>query len=90
MRRNSLEITAEILQIAKEGAKKTHVVYGANLNFRLLEQYLEDLESQGLVTKHVERRGLIKTTEKGIRFLKHYKEFRQFLAEGKTITRLRE
>ena len=79
-RRNSLEITAEILQIAKEGAKKTHVVYRANLNFRILQHYLDDLENRGLVTNHVERGGLIKTTEKGIRFLKHYKEFQQFLA----------
>ena len=79
-RRNSLEITAEILQITKEGEKKTRVVYGANLNFKLLRQYLENLENQGLVTNHVERGGMIKTTEKGIRFLKHYKELQQYLA----------
>ena len=79
-RRNSFEITAEILKIAKEGALKTHVVYGANLNFKFFQQYLEDLEKRGLIKNHVGKGGIIKTTEKGIRFLKHYKDFQQFSA----------
>mgnify|MGYP001144110336 CR=1 FL=1 len=54
-RRNNLEITADILRIAKDGAKKTQIVYGANLNFKLLHQYLDDLEKSGLITNHVER-----------------------------------
>ena len=86
-RRNSLEITAEILQIAKDGARKTRIVYGANLNFRLLQQYLEELENQGLI-KNRDEKNLIKTTQKGIQFLKHYKEFRHFLDEGKTLNKL--
>lgn len=77
-RRNNLEITADILRIAKDGAKKTHIVYGANLNFKLLHQYLEDLERSGLIKNHVQRGGLIETTDKGIQFLNHYIEFQRF------------
>jgi len=50
-RRSNLEIVAEILRIAKKGVKKTRIVYGANLNFRMLGEYLEKLEKAGLVAR---------------------------------------
>ena len=77
-RRNSLDIVADILKIAKNGAKKTHIVYGANLNFKLLEKYTEELESLGLVTIENENNRIIKTTEKGIRYLNHYQDLQEF------------
>ena len=62
-RRNNMEITADILKIAKNGAKRTHIVYKANLNFKLLSEYLEELEKNGLVENLKEGRNVIKTTE---------------------------
>lgn len=70
-RRSSLEIVAEILRIARRGARRTRIVYGANLNFKMLREYLKKLEDAGLVT--VSNGGsLIRTTEKGHRFLRQF------------------
>jgi len=74
-RRSNVEITAEILRIARDGAKKTRIVYGANLNFKMLEEYLEKLEKAGLVNSLPNKR-LIKTTEKGKGYIEHYEELK--------------
>jgi len=71
-RRNNLEIIAEILRIARRGAKKTRIVYGANLNFKMLRAYLRKLEGAGLITVSKEDGGLIKTTKKGHEFLQQF------------------
>ena len=52
-RRSRVEIIAEILRIAKRGAKKTRIVYGANLNFKMLDNYLQRLEKAGLLVSDV-------------------------------------
>jgi len=74
-RRNNVEIMAEILRIARKGAKKTRLVYGANINFKLLHEYLDELEKAGLIMKN---NGTIKTTEKGDQFLNYTNGFKQF------------
>ena len=66
---------AEILRIARKGAKKTHLVYGANINFKLLHEYLDELEKAGLIAKN---NGAIRTTEKGTQFLNYTNGFKQF------------
>ena len=71
-RRSNLEIVAEILRIARKGAKKTRIVYGANMNFKMLDEYLEKLEKAGLVANSQGNGGLIKTTEKGIEYLQRF------------------
>ena len=68
-KRSSLEIISEILCIARKGARKTHIVYDANLNFKILEKYLKNLKHKGLLTCP-EDTNLIKTTEKGEKYLK--------------------
>jgi len=77
-RRSHVDIVAEILRIAKKGTKKTRIVYGANLNFKLLNDYLGRLEEAGLIAEDLEENGLIKTTEKGKKFLQYYEGFRDF------------
>lgn len=72
-RRNNLEITAEILRIAEKGAKKTRIVYEANLNFAYAKRYLDSLEEYGLVTRDLEAGNEVKTTEKGLLFLQQYR-----------------
>ncbi len=68
-RRDRLEIIAEILRIAKKGVKKTHLVYKANLNHALLEQYLVRLEQQGLINRNVDPERKVQTTERGRQFV---------------------
>jgi predicted transcriptional regulator len=74
-KRNSLEIIAEILRIAKNGVRKTRIVYGANLNFKMLEEYLADLKKKGLLSLDLENsEKLVKTTEKGIEYLRQFEQ----------------
>jgi len=77
-RRTRIDITAEILRIANDGAKKTQIVYGANLNFKLLRKYLDELEKAGFIMRDLKKQGIIKTTEKGEHYLKYYEGFKDF------------
>ncbi|MEM2875356.1 MAG: winged helix-turn-helix domain-containing protein [Candidatus Bathyarchaeia archaeon] len=77
-RRNKLEIFAEILRIAEKGAKKTRIVYGANLNFKTLGEYLKDLEKAGLI----EKGSVIKTTERGSEYLQRFYSLKEFSVES--------
>jgi predicted transcriptional regulator len=80
-RRSSTEIIAEILRIAKSGARKTRIVYGANINFRLLNEYLKRLERAGLIIEETGKTTIIKTTEKGIEYLRQYESLEGFLRD---------
>jgi len=77
-RRNNSDIIAEILRIARKGAKKTRIVYGANLNFKMLREYLERLEKAGLIARSPNDSGMVKTTEKGWRYLQQYRALKDF------------
>ena len=71
MRRNDLDICADILKVAKAGAKKTHIVYQANLNFKLVKKYISRLSESGFL--ETDNGGsLYLTTEKGSDFLESY------------------
>ena len=71
MRRNDLDICADILQVAKTGAKKTQIVYQANLNFKIVKKYLSRLIDTGMLSTAQESR-LYTTTNRGIEFLEQY------------------
>jgi predicted transcriptional regulator len=70
LRRDKIDIIADILKVALHGAKKTHLVYKANLNFTVLKKYIIRLEENGLLMK-IDGRHYI-TTQKGSRFLEQY------------------
>ena len=71
-RRNDLDICADILQVARDGAKKTHLVYRANLNFTIVKKYIRRLRENGLLESI---NGRFFTTEKGFEFLEQYRGF---------------
>ena len=76
-RRGKLEIIADILIVARGGgAKKTAIVYKANLNFNRVENYLHYLEEKGLI-ENASRE--YKTTEKGKEFLRDYQKMKEQL-----------
>jgi len=77
-RRSHIEISADILRIAKAGARKTRIVYGANLNFKLLNEYLEKLERAGLIAREMGKTEIIRTTEKGRKYLQQYESLKNF------------
>ena len=71
MRRNDLDICADILNLAQNGAIKTQLVYKANLNFAIVKKYIKRLGDTELLTSI---NGYFLTTEKGKRFLQDYYE----------------
>jgi predicted transcriptional regulator len=74
-RRDRLQIIAEILDIAKEGALKTQIMYKANLSFSQLNNYLKLLlEITLLETQKRSRRKIYKTTKKGVKYMQRYQE----------------
>jgi predicted transcriptional regulator len=75
-RRSDVKIMVEILNISFNGAKKTEIVYKANLNFRQAQKYLNFLAKKGLLAANISTRGRNKyqTTQKGKAFAERYEE----------------
>ena len=69
MKRNSFDISADILRISQSGAKKTHLVYKANLNFKIVKKYLNSLIINGLLEYNG---NWYHITDKGSKFLEKY------------------
>jgi predicted transcriptional regulator len=70
-----MEILANILKVASNGALKTHIMYKANLSHRQLERYLAFLEERGLLAQGVDEdmgNRIYQITEKGFDFLRDY------------------
>jgi predicted transcriptional regulator len=77
MKRDKLEIIRSILRVCgNEGAKKTRVVYEANLNFKTADVYLKLLMDQEMIIKEC---GSYKITAKGARLLSDLSDLRAFL-----------
>ena len=74
-RRNGLEIISEMLEAAEEGARKTSIMYKANLSYELLVHYLSILRANGFLETPDERTFF--PTRKGQMFLKEFREFRE-------------
>ncbi|NIR86750.1 transcriptional regulator [Candidatus Bathyarchaeota archaeon] len=81
--RSQIDIIARILQVAVEGAKKTHIMYGCNLSFRQLQTYLDLLLDRGLLKTVSETGGsnpvFFQTTVRGKNFLNVYQDLRGLL-----------
>jgi predicted transcriptional regulator len=72
--RSKLDIIADMLRVANNGAHKTRIMYQANLNYKLLTKYLKELVKVGLVRfERAENRYVL--TSKGLEFLQRYKEY---------------
>ena len=71
--RNRLEIIADMLSVVRDGAKKTHIMYQANLSFKLLRQYLAEVLDAGLV--NVDNGNYYTLTRRGQNFLDRFSEY---------------
>ena len=85
LHRSRIDIIANILQAANEGAKKTHVMYRCNLSFRQLNAYLEFLVEMGFLetitmkTENKENAQLFRTTRKGRDLVEAYHNLKALL-----------
>ena len=48
-RRNNLDIMADMIVTAKNGARKTQLVYKCNLNFSIVKRYIAELIERGFI-----------------------------------------
>lgn len=80
--RDKLHIMAEIVEIAKDGALKTHIMYRANLSYKDMTAYLRLMLRTKLLKKiKISGKKGYKSTGKGIVFLEHYREVVKFVRE---------
>jgi predicted transcriptional regulator len=90
--RSRFDIIADILNVASEKAKKTRIMYQANLSYSLLQKYLAKIRRSNLIL--YERRGhCYVLTNKGKEFLKAYKEYSRhasFVQKNITDFKLKE
>ena len=68
-----MEIIADILGVVSEGAKKTRIMYQANLSYKLLVHYLGEVMEMGLVA--TENGNLYELTAKGAAFLEKFQGY---------------
>lgn len=79
MRRGRFEIIGEILTLTADGAGgavKTSIVYRANLNFNIVNKYLNILLKEDLVSVVDGSTVKYKITPRGLKFLDMYKNMR--------------
>ena len=72
--RRKLDIIADMLFVTSDGAKKTQIMYKANLSYRLLTKYLDAVRKAYLVSFERKQRRYV-LTSKGKRFLETYREY---------------
>ncbi len=77
LKRERMEIMAEILCYCSEQKVKTDIMYRVNLNYAQLKKYLESMTSQGLL---VADRNKYVATRKGRRFLKLFVQLNEMLS----------
>jgi predicted transcriptional regulator len=93
MKRSKLEIYVDILEVLafRGPLKVTHIMYKANVNCRVLKEYLDFLTKQKLIEERVVRKGKVvyANTAHGTEVLKFFREIDKMLPlleeEGKTL-----
>lgn len=68
----------EILKLCKLPQGKTRIMYRTNLSWEMLQRYLAQLESRGLLEVH-HSKITYTTTEKGSKFVEKWDELAEYL-----------
>jgi len=79
-RRGRVEILADVLNAAVDGARGTPIMFKANLNFDLRKKYLTEALNAGLIAVRVNSPLVYVTTEKGHEWLKNYRKLSNSLS----------
>ena len=85
VRRSPMEMVCDILGVLAEGpTKPTHILYRANMSWKVLSSYLDYLTNRGIVQKEESegKRSTYTLTQKGRSILELYEGLRQSLAGG--------
>jgi predicted transcriptional regulator len=83
--RGKIQIMGDVVALATSGINKTHIMLKANLSYKQMCLYLEELISKRLISQDVSSPGgvIYRTTEKGKEFLLYYTHLVEFLEEEK-------
>jgi predicted transcriptional regulator len=76
--RGRIEVVADMLSVAQERAKKTHIMYRGNLSFKVLNLYLGALTKANLMSFD-EVTGCYLITEKGRLFLEVFRKYKRLV-----------
>ena len=81
VRRSNVQVIADILAEAMNGASKTRLVYKANLNFKVMERYLHFLNGRNMIQLSRDEDGKERyfITQLGREFLLHYSQLEEML-----------
>ena len=76
-----MEVVADILAEALNGANKTRIMYRANLNFLSFHRYFSELLDKELIVRENASDGRVvyRTTDKGRRFLKIIRDVEEII-----------
>lgn len=72
--RSRFDIIADILQVVSQNAKKTQIMYQANLSYKVLKRYLREMTAASLIGFET-REHLYILTQKGKNFLETYSDY---------------
>jgi predicted transcriptional regulator len=72
--RGRLDIIADILRVVSGNAKKTQIMYQANLSFKVLQKYLAEIAGASMIDFEDEKRCYV-LTAKGQEFLDAYEKY---------------
>lgn len=88
--RSRIQIAADILEIAKNGSRKTRMMYLGNLSFDLLRKYIDLLENFDLIESRNNNEKTYIATEKGQQFLEDFYELQKYSEIAETKRRALE
>jgi predicted transcriptional regulator len=69
-RRSRAKVIYDILKVTSKGARKTSILYKANLNFCRFNRYCRELQQEGFIAVAGNPHPMYYLTEKGIQLLK--------------------
>jgi len=82
-RRDQLSIIARIIEITKEGALKTQIMYRANLSYTQLKKNLDFLIEKQLIAQiNIDKKEVYNTTQKGLDFLQTHRELERLIEKN--------
>jgi predicted transcriptional regulator len=90
--RGRLDIIADILHVVSGNAKKTQIMYRANLSYKVLQKYLAEIVAASLISFEDLTKCYI-LTDKGRVFLDSYQEYsktNRHLEKGLNAVRTRK
>jgi len=86
-RRSTMEVLCDILEVVSGGMERpTHIIYRANISWRVLNNCLRTLMAKGLVVKANDgKRDVYQLTDNGYSVLALYRDLRARLTDSEQV-----